>query len=181
MDKKLTIKRILQEGVNPDSIDRIAVFDFDGTLADSPTPEDGKSQYQQVTGKEWPHSGWWSKPESLDMDVFDIEMIDHVISDFKKEKQNPNTLLVMLTGRMPQLSNQVEKILNSNGLSFDEYHYSKGGSTLTSKLKTLDDLISRYPNVKSVHMWEDREEHIGPFKAWGETKPIEFDITKVNS
>lgn len=179
MDKKLYIKNILHEDVKTDLITRIAVFDFDGTLAQSPTPENGQKKYQDVTGQSWPHKGWWGRPESLDTEIFDIPMISHVISDYEKEKQIPNTLLVLLTGRNPKLSKQVEKILSLNGLQFDEYHYNNGGSTLDFKIKILEGLLNRYPNTKSLHMWEDRDEHITPFKAWGESKQIEFGITKV--
>ena len=33
------------------------VFDFDGTLVDTPTPKDGMELYRSVTGQEWPVSG----------------------------------------------------------------------------------------------------------------------------
>ncbi len=35
------IRQILKEGTDVDTIKRIAVFDFDGTLVDTPTPERG--------------------------------------------------------------------------------------------------------------------------------------------
>ena len=54
-------------------IKKLISFDFDDTLFHTPLPEEGKKIWKQKTGKDWPHSrGWWSKPESLDTEIFDI-------------------------------------------------------------------------------------------------------------
>jgi len=109
-----------------------------------------------------------------------MPMVSSVISDYKKEIANPNTLVVMLTGRIKRLSNEVENILSSKGLKFDEYHYNDGGSTLESKIHTLDNLLIRYPKVKSISLWDDRDEHIPSFQSWGDSLgEIEFNITHV--
>jgi hypothetical protein len=68
MNNKQTIKQILKEGTE-DTITRIAVFDFDGTLSDTPMPDTGRIEYEKITGSPWPHKGWWGRPETLDMDV----------------------------------------------------------------------------------------------------------------
>lgn len=167
MSQKETIKSILKESIDKDTITRIAVFDFDGTLVDTPLQETGKPIYEKKTGKDWPHQGWWSKPESLDMDVFDMNVIESVIEDYKKEKEKPNTLLVMMTGRIKRLSGQVEKILEANDLDFDKHIYNMGGSTLDSKISSLDKMLKDYPNVKSVAMFEDRDEHVIRFREFG--------------
>lgn len=181
MANKDTIKKILKEGTENDNITRIAVFDFDGTLVNSPLPEEGKVEYQEKTGEKWPYSGWWGRPESLDVEIFDIIPISSVLSDYKKERSNPSTLVIMLTGRIKKLSPHVENILSIYGFKFDEYHYNNGGSTLTYKINTLNDVLSQHPNVKSIAMWDDRLEHIEPFKVWGSTlKDIDFEITAVD-
>ena len=178
MNEKETIKKILQEG--KENITQIDIFDFDGTLVDTPLFDTHKDIYHQKTGKPWPHKGWWSKPESLDMDVFDMPVIPSVIADYKIERSKPNVLMVMLTGRIPKLAPYVEKILAANGLKFDRYIYHHGGPTLTSKIATLDALMKEFPKVTSVAQWEDRGEHIGPFKAWGAAQDgLDFYITHV--
>lgn len=179
MENKEIIKQILQEGNHRD-ITRIAIFDFDGTLVDTPLFDTHKDIYHQKVGSPWPHAGWWGKSDSLDMDIFDMPEIPSVMTDYRIEKANPNTLMVMLTGRIPKLSQHVEKVLAAKGYSFDEYVYNNGGTTITSKIATLDDLLQQYPNVTSVAMWEDREEHINSFKAWGASqKDLDFNITHV--
>jgi hypothetical protein len=178
---KNRIKQVLRENVGDNKITRIAVFDFDGTLVNSPLADEGKLEYREKTGKDWPYKGWWGRAESLDMDIFDIRPLPSVLSAYKHERAKPNTLVIMLTGRIPALSKEVEKILSTYGFSFDEYFYNTGGSTLTYKIQTLDKLLQKYPDVKSLIMWDDRLEHIEPFKAWGDSlKNIDFHITVVD-
>jgi phosphoserine phosphatase len=38
---------------------RLAVFDFDGTLMNSPMPETGKQEWSEKMGKPFPFRGWW--------------------------------------------------------------------------------------------------------------------------
>ena len=49
----------LKEEQKKGKVTKLTFFDFDGTLADSPTPENGKQKYKEVTGNEYPHQGWW--------------------------------------------------------------------------------------------------------------------------
>jgi hypothetical protein len=179
MDNKTTIKVILREQAD-NTIQRIAIFDFDGTLVNSPLPDEGKVEYEKKTGKPWPHTGWWSKPESLDSTIFNMSVIPETKSFYEREKSMPNTLMVMMTGRIQKLSGQVEAILNANGLKFDRYIYNRGGATLDSKINSLDMLLSEFPEVKNLVMFDDRIEHINPFKAWASTVDnLDFDITLI--
>lgn len=147
---------------------KLSVFDFDGTLVDTPLPEEGKKTYKEKTGKDWPHAGWWGQPMSLDMQVFEMPTITNVINDYKKEIQNSDTMIVMVTGRMVKLTDLVKEILNRHGLKFHEYHFNRGGSTESAKKKTFDQILSQHPSIKEVSIYDDRSEHIGVFKTWGE-------------
>lgn len=163
-------------------ITKLSVFDFDGTLVDTPLPDKGRKEYKEKTGQDWPFAGWWGQPLSLDDKIFDMPTIPMVMSAYKEEKSSPNTVVIMLTGRIPKLGGIVKNILDSKGLSFDEYHYNRGGSTDVAKVRTLDELLSKYPSVKSVEMWDDRDEHLPIFQSWGDKKIEEGRLTdfKIN-
>lgn len=169
--------KLLKE--NKDVINKISIFDFDGTLMETPHPEKGKLFWEETTGMKYPHIGWWSKPESLDTKVFNIRTITPTVKAYKKEMGDPNTLVIMLTGRLPQQHDQVEGLLSSNGLYFDEYHYKGNGDTLGSKLNTIRTLLSKYPTVESIEMWEDREPHAIEFEKWGEENGVTIKVNLV--
>lgn len=149
---------------------KLAVFDFDSTLVDTPLPIEGKILYKQKTGNDWPHAGWWGQPLSLDMQVFDMKPIPNVIRDYKKEISNPDTMVVMVTGRMVKLADLVKDILNKHGLKFHEHHFNRGGSTDVAKKKTFDQILEQNPSIKDVSIYDDRSEHISIFKQWGENQ-----------
>lgn len=161
------------------TINKISIFDFDGTLADTPNKEDGIVLWESKTKKDYPHKGWWSKPESLDESVFNIKLIDETKRDYIGESVDKNTLMVMLTGRIPKLANQVEKVLHKNGIIFDEYHYKEKGDTFTSKINTLKKLVDQNPNVTEIEMWEDRLNHADGFEEWGVNNGINLKVNRI--
>jgi len=146
---------------------KLVVFDFDGTLLSTPTKENGALVYQRKKGTPWPHIGWWSKPESLDDDIFEIQVIPYTVKEYRKEITNADSLVIMLTGRLPRLSHLVEKLLTKNGLVFDEYHYNNGGSTHISKIKTINDILQREKSIMEVVMYDDRDDHVPIFREFG--------------
>ena len=149
---------------------KLSVFDFDGTLVNSPLPEEGKKEYKEKTGEDWPHAGWWGQPMSLDSEIFDINIIPSVIRAYLKEINDSNTMVVMVTGRINKLSGLVKKILDDNGLKFHEYHFNNGGSTESAKKKTFDKILSENPSITEMEVWDDRLEHIPVFQAWSDEK-----------
>jgi hypothetical protein len=161
-------------------ITKIRIFDFDGTLVDTPLQPDGMKVYKQKTGKEWPHKGWWSKKETLDMEIFEIPFIDSVKTAYDECEKDDNTLKVMLTGRLPFLKKHVEEILASHGFVFDEYHYNNGGKTEDSKMKTMEDLLKKYPSTERIELFDDRLEHIPIFHDFLHEKVKSGDIKSFN-
>jgi FMN phosphatase YigB (HAD superfamily) len=147
---------------------KLAVFDFDGTLMDTPLPVDGRKIYKEKTGQEWPYSGWWGQPLSLSDEIFDIQTIKDVVSDYKKEKSDPNTMVVMLTGRITKLSKYVKELLDKHNLTFDEYHYNNGGSTDFVKMRIMENILDSNKSIRELELWDDREEHIPTFQSWGD-------------
>ena len=170
-------KKLLKE--QTENINKISIFDFDGTLMKTPDSTEGKKQWEEFYGKDYPHIGWWGKPESLDDAVFDIQPIESTVSDYKKEMGNPNTFVIMLTGRLPHQSSQVEELLALHNIYFKEYHYKSNGDTLTSKLNTIKSLLNRFPQVKDIEMWEDREAHVNAFGEWGKENGVNIKVNYI--
>jgi GNAT superfamily N-acetyltransferase len=153
------------DGINEKT--KLSVFDFDSTLVNTPTPETGTQEWEQKTGMPW-EGRWWDNPESLNTDVFEMPVNQSVISAYKKERSNPNNLVIMMTGRNPKLSKQVEKILDMNGLEFDDYVYNSGTETSGNKMLKMELALKYNPNIREVEMFDDRDEHIPIFQKWGD-------------
>lgn len=153
-------------------INKIAIYDFDKTLAK--TPENNKENrmlWEKYHGINWPHRGnvWWAKIESLDTNVFDVELNTIVKEAAILDINALDTHAVILTGRIARFSSNVKEICLKGGLPiFDGYHFNDSDNTLKFKLKMLDELKNEFPEAKIFEMWEDREEHIPHFIEWGE-------------
>lgn len=157
---------------------KIYAFDFDGTLFFTPEPEEGKKIFKLVTEIDWPHRGWWSKKETLDLNIFSIPINPWVYREYLRSISE-GSMVILATGRMEKLRNDVENILNSNNLSFDEVHLNPGMDTFLFKAKLFERLINKH-NPEVLVMYDDRVEHLIKFREWAKTQPCRIDIIDVN-
>ena len=146
---------------------KLSVFDFDGTLVNTPTDEEGIPILKDKTGKEL-KGNWWINPNSLNTDIFDITTNPGVISAYKSERSNSKNLVVMMTGRLKKLSGKVEKILDMHGLKFDDYLYNSGAETSSDKIKKMELALKYNDGIRTIEMWDDRDKHIPIFEEWGQ-------------
>lgn len=160
-------------------IKKLSIFDFDGTLINTELPETGKPLWKEAKGLDWQHKGWWGRAESLDLDVFKNDIIEHVVEAYKSEKNDDTNLVCMLTGRMTALSKEVEMILEKHNLVFDRKYYNTGGDTITVKQRKISELLKEFPTIKTIEIWEDRAPHVELFRVWGETLEVEVIINFV--
>ena len=158
---------------------KLCVMDFDGTLVDTPvaSPEN-KQKWADYHGKPWPYLGWWGRDESMDSDVWEMSVVEEVFDDYQKEVKNPETLMVLLTGRLKKQENIVRNIVNERGYQFDYYLFNTGGRTLNNKINHLNNLLNRYPNIREVELWDDRTPHFETFEEWGQRL---IDIGRIDS
>lgn len=162
----MSYKKLISESLDRTKVTSLAVFDFDGTTVDTLYPEIGRPIYKEKTGSEWPFKGWWGRPESLDMKIFDFKAIPEVKADYNKIVGDEDTLRVLLTGRRPNLGGEVKTVLDANGYKFDKYLFNYGSDTLSNKIEQIMNLLKEFPNVKMVTMWDDRVEHAPEFKKF---------------
>ena len=131
---------------------RLVIFDFDGTLIDSPEKESGKVIWKQKTGQDYPYDGWWGRKESLNTDVFDIRPFPSVLAQLEREKATPDTKVVILTARMEKLRPEIENILSLNNIVVDDVILKKGG-------EGKGDIILRIqnynPDLKEIVVYDD--------------------------
>ena len=141
---------------------RLAVFDFDGTLIDSPEKETGKVQWSEKMGQPYPYQGWWGRPESLDLNVFDIKPFPSVLNQLKEEQSKPDTYVIILTSRMEKLRPEVQKVLDVNGIDVDKLDMKRAEG---DKGKKVLRYIVQFPELQEINVYEDRDTDIAAYEA----------------
>ena len=170
--------------MNIEHITKAVIFDFDDTLINVPEPEEGKAIWKEKTGTDWPYpgGGWWSKPESLSMDIYDIKPHSDMLAEYNKVSNDSSTFVALATGRMKKLANEVHAILRKYNIAFDDIvlngdarYNVKGQSndTLTCKIRFLNDVVKNFINLKELVFWDDRVEHHNTFVTWKNVKEAE--------
>ena len=164
------------------SVEELLVYDFDGTLADTPTPITGKEMYKRKTGREWPHNGWWGRKESLEppLEVYP----GPAFSSYLENRLRSDCVRIMMTGRVHKLSARVTECLRALGITetcFHELVFKKGNSnTFEYKCDELRRMMRVY-RPRKVRIWEDRVRHAEGFREFGkrEFSEVEFEINLV--
>lgn len=151
------------------------VFDFDNTLFRSPEPPEWWSTKKM---------GYWFNdavslsepfvPQKPSSDYW----FNGVVSEAKRSISDMNTLAIMCTGRPNRegaMRYRVAELLKDKGLDFDEVHLNTGGQTARYKAKLVFDLLNKYPNIKSVSVWEDTQENLDAIEKVCDHFGLEFN------
>ena len=162
----------------PIFVKKLISFDFDKTLCFTPEPEEGQVIFKNVTGLDWPYRGWWGRGETLNLEIFPIPINQYVYKDYLKYSDDPDSYIILATGRLSKLRKEVEDVLMSHNFSFDEVHLNPGMDTYLFKTQLFEKLISKHkPDV--FIMYDDRSEHLSKFVHWAKTQACEIHIIDV--
>ena len=157
-------------------VTKLSIFDMDGTLLDSPTPENGKQKYKEVTGKEYPYEeGWWGKLESFV--PFDIKSNPGIVDFYNEAKKSPSTKCVLMTNRIPKFESAVKEKLANNNLHFDEYSFKSGRDEKPARIKKF---LEKYPDVTEVDVFDDQQDQLVPLEEFKRIMEIENPHFKIN-
>ena len=145
---------------------KLAIYDFDGTLFRSPEkPIDWSSGDR-----------WWGDPASLSPPIVPENpgpewWNGSVAQRAKQDTGNPDTLSVLVTGRLAKrFTGRVRDLLAQAGLRFNHVFLSPGGNTNTFKTKVIDQLLKDNHTIRGVDIWEDRVEHLRQYADHVESK-----------
>lgn len=151
---------------------RAVIYDFDGTLFNSPTREQGELSYFETTGKNFPFPGWWGRLESLIPPVIPEKpgeewLIQRTISAYRNDCLDNNTRCVLMTGRPYKNRKRIIEICDHHNLKFQSYYFRGqpgqiGRDTLQIKSNIILNEIL-HNDLEILEIWEDRPEHISGF------------------
>ena len=128
-DGRKTNTNTNKSGCSSSSCAELLVYDFDGTLANTPTPREGKIMYENKIGQAWPHVGWWGRQESLEPP---LEVgPGPAWASYVENRTRTDCVRIMMTGRVEKLSRRVTECLRmlegaTETLCFHELVFKKG-------------------------------------------------------
>ena len=153
---------------------RIAIYDFDGTLFNSPSPDAGRIRYKEITGFDYPHIGWWGRIETLSHPLVpeipsDEWYRNDVISHYHDDRSCSNTNLILMTGRTYKFQSRIMQILDARKLKFEQYFFAgkrdtQGSNGLEIKCNNIKHIVK--PHHNKLEVCEDRQYQIEVFKEF---------------
>lgn len=150
------------------------VFDFDGTLMDSPLPTEGKEKYKIIKGEEWPHKGWWGQLDSLV--PFDIKPLEKTMKLYQEYKSIPNSVNILMTNRLAKFEPIVKDKINGI-YSFDYYDFKNDNREKPDRIK---EILKNNPTIEVVNIFDDMDDQIERFNRFKEETPqLEINVTQV--
>ena len=143
----------------------VSIFDFDHTLYQTPLPTEENRELLLIH-KNYEKSGWWGRPESLDIELFKITPNAWVFEKYKKHTESGH-FKALMTGRIRKLKSEVNKVIEQDGLIFDEYHLCDRRRTIEFKKEMIYDIAERVKPTE-IFFYDDRTEHIPTFRKVGD-------------
>lgn len=159
---------------SPSSPTTLNVFDFDGTLMDSPMPGPGKETYKEITGKDWPHKGWWGQIDSLK--PFDVKPIKQTSELYNEYTKIPNSVSVLMTNRLAKFEPVVKEKLNGLYV-FDYYDFKNDNREKPDRIK---EILRNNPTIDTINIFDDMDEQIERFNKFKEENPdLEINVFQI--
>ena len=78
----------------------------------NPKPEEGEKIWKEKTGTDWPYSGWWGRPESIDPEIFHIPLNQWVYRKYLEAVSDPENFVILATGRLKKKEGRIRGNLN---------------------------------------------------------------------
>lgn len=151
---------------------RVVIYDFDGTLFNSPNREVGELAFFKATGQKFPFSGWWGRLESLMPPVVPEKpgeewLIAEPVAAYREDVKDKNTKLVLMTGRPFKNRKRILEICECFDLIFHEYYFrgqpgQQGRDTFEIKSNFIQNNLI-HSDLSILEIWEDRPEHVSAF------------------
>lgn len=159
------------------AIKKLYCFDFDKTFIHTQEPEEGRKKWLKETGEIFPHpTGWWSKPESLDLNIFYPAINEYTYKNFYlKAIEEEDAYVFMATGRLDRLKNEVQAVLDFHGIKFDDVFCNTGGETFRFKTRLFESILRKNLKATDLFIYDDRHEHLVKFVEWAKLMAKKFD------
>lgn len=156
---------------------KIIAFDFDKTLIHTMEPEEGRKKWLMEKCENFPHPvGWWSKPESMDINIFYPTINDWTYKHYLNAISDEDNYVFLATGRMDKLKNEVQAILDFHDFKFHDVFCNCGGETFRFKTRLFESIMRKNPKADEFILYDDRHEHLINFVHWAKDMEDKFKM-----
>ena len=161
-------------------ITELYLFDFDGTLFETPDIMAGQQLYEKSTGCKWPFRGWFSRPESL-LPPLKIKP-GPALADYHRHFHRAGSYTVVLTARIQGTEEAVRAVLTDHQLSPDMLILKPQNTRETNptfKVNSLSKLLGKFPDTVLVKFWDDRADNLAAVKQFSKmhrNSDIKFEV-----
>ena len=140
----------------------IYLFDFDNTIVELPY----KETIQYLDQK-----------ESLDPKL-NFKLIKKTRQDYLRTMDyDPDGLFLILSNRIVEVRDSLEKLLRTLGYEFEGYYLIDGNDR--DKGNRVRKILEKYKTCKSIKFWEDKDKHIDSVtKTMKDYPEVELEIIK---
>ncbi len=179
-EKPVVLESAISICTGAQTITKLFVFDFDGTLFKTPDPVSGRQFYEESTGHMWPYTGWLSRPESL-LPPLKIKP-GPALAEYRRHFGRAGSYTVILTSRRAQTEAGVRAVLVDHQLSPDELILKPGDTRKPSpdfKVHSLSQLLEIFPEVREVKFWDDLNDNLQAVRRYlkrPENSKIKYDV-----
>ena len=158
---------------------KIIVFDFDQTLINTQEPEEGRKIWKEKCGTDFPHKGWWSKKETLDINIFYPTINKWTYEHYLKAINDENNYVLLVTGRINELKAEIQNILDHHKFKFNDVVCNWGGNVITFKIRFFESVIRKNITITEFIIYDDRQEHIVKFIEWAKVIKNKYNINVI--
>ena len=148
---------------------KLAVYDFDGTLVNSPTPDIGKQKWSEYYKQPYPYQGWWSRKESLDLNVFDFNIFPTIVGKIRDDYIDSQTFVMILTARLESLRPQVEAILKAKNIPYNALEMNPNGAT-NRKGDVIMHYYEKFPELEEIDVYDDMQNKLSKLEEYTEIR-----------
>ena len=140
----------------------IYLFDFDNTIVRLP--------YQETIE-------YLDQKESLNPEL-NFKLIERTKQDYLKALDyDPDGLFLILSNRIVNVKDSLNKLLNKLGYNFEEYYLIDDGDR--NKGNRVKRILKKYPSCTSIKFWEDKDKHIDSVTETMKDYPnVTLEVTK---
>mgnify|MGYP002397229163 CR=1 FL=1 len=122
---------------------------------------------------------WWRDPVSLNPPCVPVKpgsdmYISSPCAALRRSVGQPDVYAVVMTGRMEPFRRRINQLLANAGLTPNELILKSGGRTEAYKMAEMLYLLKQFPNIHTIHFWEDRLHHLKSFQKLAESRGYRF-------